>query len=71
MWLRSDPLNAAQQAVVAWGATYVTYSRRIGVSRPWPNHLLRERVSQTTLGALVELATGAGFVIRLNIRAAA
>jgi predicted XRE-type DNA-binding protein len=71
MRLRSDLLIAVQQAVASWGVTQVAAARRLGISQPRLSDLLKGRISKFSLDGLVELATRAGLVVRVDIARAA
>jgi predicted XRE-type DNA-binding protein len=72
MKLRSDLMSAVRQAVAAWGVSQVEAAKRLHVTQPRLNDLLRGRISKFSLDALVGLAGRAGLVVRMRIvRAAA
>lgn len=67
MRLRSDLLIAVQQAVAAWDVAQVAAAQRLGINQSRLRDLLRGRISEFSLDALVELATRAGLVVRVDI----
>lgn len=71
MSMRSALLIAVEQKVRSWGVTQAEAARRLGVSQPRLNDLLRGRITNFSLDALVELAAKAGLSVRLNIADAA
>lgn len=71
MSMRSALLIALEQKVRSWGVTQAEAARRLGVTQPRLNDLLRGRIANFSLDALVELAAKAGLSVRLNIADAA
>jgi predicted XRE-type DNA-binding protein len=71
MKLRSSLLIAISQAVSTWGLTQSEAARRLGVTQPRLNDLLRGRIGKFSLDALVALAARAGLAVNLEITLAA
>ena len=71
MKLRSRLTIAISEAVVAWDVTQIEAARRLGVTQPRLNDLLRGRIGKFSLDALVELAARAGLAVHLEITLAA
>jgi predicted XRE-type DNA-binding protein len=71
MKLRSSLMIAINQAVSAWHVTQMDAARRLGVTQPRLNDLLRGRVGKFNLDALVALAARAGLAVHLEITLAA
>jgi predicted XRE-type DNA-binding protein len=72
MRLRSALVIAVQEAVAGWGLTQVEAARRLEVTQPRLNDLLRGRIGKFSLDALILLAGRAGLEVRMEIvRAAA
>jgi predicted XRE-type DNA-binding protein len=71
MKLRSSLAIAISKAVTAWQVTQVDAARRLGVTQPRLNDLLRGRVGKFSLDALVALAARAGLAVHLEITLAA
>ena len=71
MTMRSDLLIALRNAVECWGVTQAEASRRLGVTQPRLNDVLRGRISNFSLDALITLAEKAGLSLRLEIGDAA
>ena len=71
MTMRSDLLIALRNAVEGWGVTQAEASRRLGVTQPRLNDVLRGRISNFSLDALIALAEKAGLSVRLEIGEAA
>jgi predicted XRE-type DNA-binding protein len=71
MTMRSDLLIALRTVVEGWGVTQAEASRRLGVTQPRLNDVLRGRISNFSLDALIGLAEKAGLAVRLEIGDAA
>ena len=67
MRLRSELAIAVRAAVEGWGLTQVEAARRLSVTQPRLNDLLRGRVARFSLDALVGLAERAGLSVRLEV----
>jgi predicted XRE-type DNA-binding protein len=67
MKMRSDLLIAIQEAVTGWGLTQAAAAKRLAITQPRLNDLLRGRIGKFSLDALVGLATGAGLDLRIEI----
>lgn len=71
MRLRSELMIAVKQAVARWGVTQAEAARRLEVTQPRLNDLLRGRINNFSLDALVLLAARAGLHVRVQIEQAA
>lgn len=71
MTMRSDLLIALRVTVESWNLTQAEAARRLGVTQPRLNDLLRGRITNFSLDALINLARQAGLSVRLEIGAAA
>jgi predicted XRE-type DNA-binding protein len=71
MRLRSDLMIAIRQAVTAWSTTQAAAARRLDVTQPRLNDLLRGRISNFSLDALTVLAARAGLDVQMAIATAA
>jgi predicted XRE-type DNA-binding protein len=71
MKLRFSLMIAINEAVSAWGVTQMDAARRLGVTQPRVNDLLRGRVGKFSLDALVALAARAGLAVHMEITLAA
>ena len=71
MTMRSDLLIALRNAVEGWGLTQADAARRLGVTQPRLNDVLRGRISNFSLDALISLTEKAGLSLRLEIGDAA
>lgn len=71
MTMRSDLLIAIEQRVRSWKITQADAARRLGVSQPRLNDLLRGKIANFSLDALVDLANRAGLSVSMKIARAA
>ena len=71
MSMRSNLLIVVEQRVRSWNVTQAEAAKRLGITQPRLNDLLRGRISNFSLDALINLATQAGLVVRLDIAEAA
>jgi predicted XRE-type DNA-binding protein len=71
MTMRSDLMIALRQCVGGWNMSQGAAARRLGISQPRLNDLLRGKISNFSLDALVKLAGRAGLKVRLEIAEAA
>jgi predicted XRE-type DNA-binding protein len=71
MSMRSNLLIAIEQQVRSWNVTQGEASRRLGITQPRLNDLLRGRIANFSLDMLVKLAGAAGLSVRLEIDEAA
>ena len=67
MTLRSDLLRAIRKVVEGWGLSQTVAAKRLGVSQPRLNDLLRNRINKFSLDALVTLSTRAGLVVKMAV----
>ncbi|MBW4025472.1 MAG: XRE family transcriptional regulator [Proteobacteria bacterium] len=71
MRLRSELMIAIRQAVAEWNATQAIAARRLEVTQPRLNDLLRGRINNFSLDALTVLAARAGLDVHMQIERAA
>lgn len=71
MAMRSNLLIAIEQRVRSWQMTQAEAARRMGITQPRLNDLLRGRIAKFSLDTLIQLATRAGLTVRLDIADAA
>lgn len=71
MRLRSELMMAVQVQVEGWNTTQARAAKRLCITQPRLNDLLRGRIDKFSLDALVALAEQVGLDIRLTIRATA
>lgn len=69
MTMRSKLLIAIQQQVLGWQVTQAVAARRLGVTQPRLNDLLRSKIDKFSLDMLIVLAGHAGMRVRLEIAA--
>jgi predicted XRE-type DNA-binding protein len=69
MTMRSSLIIAIEARVRGWNLTQAEAARRLGVTQPRLNDLLRGRIQNFSLDALVDLAARAGLTVRLDIAA--
>ena len=65
--MRSDLMIAIQEAVAGWGLTQAGAAKRLAITQPRLNDLLRGRIGKFSLDALVALATRAGLAVRIEV----
>jgi predicted XRE-type DNA-binding protein len=71
MTMKSSVLIAIEQKVRSWNVTQVEAARRLGVTQPRLSDLLRGKITNFSLDALISLASKAGLSVRLDIEEAA
>jgi predicted XRE-type DNA-binding protein len=71
MSMRSSLLIAIEQQVRGWGVTQAEAAKRLGITQPRLNDLLRGRITNFSLDTLVKLAGQVGLTVRLEIAEAA
>ncbi|QGN00131.1 XRE family transcriptional regulator (plasmid) [Methylocystis parvus] len=71
MTMRSNLLIAVEQRVRSWNVTQAEAAKRLGITQPRLNDLLRGRIKNFSLEALINLAAQAGLAVRLDIADAA
>jgi predicted XRE-type DNA-binding protein len=69
MTLRSNLMIALQQKIRGWKITQAEAARRLGVTQPRLNDLLRSKIDKFSLDTLVALAGEAGMSVRMDIAA--
>lgn len=67
MKARSDVMIAIRETVEGWQVTQAEAAKRLGITQPRLNDLLRGRLDKFSLGALVNLAMRAGPSVRVEI----
>ena len=67
MRLRSELLIAVQEVVAAWELTQAQLANRLEVTQPRLNELLRGRIDQFSLDALILLAERAGLTVHMQV----
>jgi len=64
---RSDVMIAIREVVENWKVTQAESAKRLGITQPRLNDLLRGRIDNFSLDALVNLAARAGLSVRVKI----
>jgi predicted XRE-type DNA-binding protein len=71
MAMRSDVMAAINDTVRGWNTTQARAARRLGITQPRLNDLLRGKINKFSLDTLMTLATRAGLKVKIQVRAAA
>jgi predicted XRE-type DNA-binding protein len=71
MTLRSDVMIAVSDKVRSWDTTQARAARRLGITQPRLNDLLRGKINKFSLDTLLTLATRAGLKVKIDLRSAA
>ncbi|MGK9050328.1 XRE family transcriptional regulator [Neorhizobium sp. CSC1952] len=69
--MRSALLIAIEQKVRSWDMTQAEAAHRLGITQPRLNDLLKGRITNFSLDALINLSAQAGLSVRLDIADAA
>ncbi len=64
---RSELMLALKKEVESWGGTQAEAAKRLGVTQPRLNDLVRGRIHRFNLEALLALAERAGFGVRIDL----
>ncbi len=68
---RSELMLALKKEIESWGGTQAEAAKRLGVTQPRLNDLMRGRIHRFNLEALITLAERAGFGVRIDLEHAA
>lgn len=68
--IRSNLMNALIDKVKEWGVTQKEAAKRMGISQPRLNLLLKGRFNEFSLDALIALLGPAGLELEFNVKAA-
>lgn len=71
MKARSELLSALKTRIRSWDMSQEAAAKRLGITRPRLNDLLRGKLGKFSLDALVNLATASGLTLEIRIAAAA
>jgi predicted XRE-type DNA-binding protein len=71
MMMRSDLLIALTEHVKTWKLTQAAAAKRLAITQPRFNDLVRGRINNFSIDALITLARRAGLSVELKIRKAA
>ena len=64
---RSELITAIRQAVKQWKLTQAAAAKRLGLTQPRLNDLLRGRIDKFSLDALMNIATAAGLRVKVEV----
>lgn len=67
MKARAEMMIAIREAVATWGLTQAATAKRLGLTQPRMNDLLRGHINKFSLDALINLATAAGLAVRVEV----
>jgi predicted XRE-type DNA-binding protein len=67
MKARSKIMIAIRETVEAWSMTQSAAAKRLGLTQPRMNDLLRGRIDKFSLDALINLATRADLAVRVEV----
>jgi predicted XRE-type DNA-binding protein len=68
---RSSVMMAIEQTVKSWNLSQVTAAKRLGITQPRLNDLLRGRINKFSLDALMTVAAKAGLSVEVKVEKAA
>ena len=71
MTMRSSLLIAIEQKVRGWNVTQAAAARRLGITQPRLNDLLRGKIEKFSLDMLVDIAAKAELKVKMQIAKAA
>jgi len=67
MRLRADLMLAIQETVAGWKATQAQAAKRLALTQPRLNDLLRGRIDKFSVDALMNIAAAAGLSVRIKV----
>ena len=67
MRARADLMTAIRERVETWDVTQAVAAKRLGLTQPRMNDLVRGRISKFSLDALINMAFDAGLTVRVQI----
>lgn len=71
MRARSELMIAVRSKIESWQVSQAEAAKRLGLTQPRLNDLMRGRIDKFSLDALINLASPAGLVVQLKIKNAA
>jgi predicted XRE-type DNA-binding protein len=71
MRARSELMIAVRSRIESWKMSQTEAARRLGLTQPRLNDLMRGRIDKFSLDALINLAKPAGLTVRIRIGKAA
>lgn len=67
MKARAEMMIAIRETVAAWDLTQAAAAKKLGLTQPRMNDLLRGRINKFSLDMLMNLATRAGLAVRVEV----
>ena len=67
MKARAQMMIAISETVGVWGVTQAVAAKRLGLTQPRMNDLVRGRINKFSLDALIDLAARAGLSVRVEV----
>jgi predicted XRE-type DNA-binding protein len=67
MKARAELMIAIRETVEGWAVTQAKAAKRLGVTQPRMNDLVRGRIDKFSLDALMNLAAQAGLAVRVEV----
>ena len=67
MKARSEMMLAIRDTVDGWGVTQMVAAKRLGLTQPRMNDLVRGRINKFSLDALINVAARAGLSVRVEV----
>ena len=67
MTVRSELMIAIEDTVKSWKITQAAAAKRLGLTQPRLNNLLRGRIDKFSLDALMNLASKAGLAVKVEV----
>lgn len=68
MTMRSDLMTSIEKIVGNWKLSQGEAAKRLGITRPRLNDLMRGKISKFSLDALTTLATRAGLTVKMSVK---
>jgi predicted XRE-type DNA-binding protein len=65
--MRSRLMDALREKIESWKLSQTAAAKRLGITQPRLNDLLKGRFNKFSLGALFDLATRAGLKVKVTI----
>ena len=67
MKARAEMMIAIREIVATWGVTQAAAAKKLGLTQPRMNDLLRGRINKFSLDTLMDIATRAGLAVRVEV----
>ncbi len=67
MKARAELMIAIREAVARWDVTQASAAKRLGMTQPRMNDLLRGRITKFSLNSLMNVASDAGLSVRVQV----